>query len=393
LPERRNDRYIILMRNDQAPSTPAGPATVDAETLRGWLDAGKPIKILDVRPLRERSEWSIPGSIHVDAYDALRAHDPHALDAVQLPFDVPIVTVCAAGRTSLLAAEVLQKLGHAVFSLELGMAGWTHAWNTAEVELPSPDVRIIQVRRTGKGCLSYIVAAAGSAVVIDPSVRPEVYLEISSREGWTIAGVIDTHVHADHLSRSLMLARASGATVHLPEQRRVSFKHVTVREGDSVPLGSSGKRLLALHTPGHTGESTCFSLEGAALFTGDTLFLNSVGRPDLEAGLGEAEPRGRQLFRSLRRLLSFPAGTLVLPSHTGSPVAFDRVPILSTLGEVGARIAALGRAEEGFLAWVLTNIPTPPPNHARIIALNEEGSLPEGDLTQLEAGANRCAIA
>ncbi len=389
---RRIDHYIGRVQNEQVPASPAGPSTIDMKTLRDWLDAGKPIRILDVRPAAERSEWSIPGSMHVDAYDALRSHDPHALDAVQLPFDAPIVTVCAAGKTSLLAAEVLRERGHAVFSLELDMAGWTHAWNTAEVTVALPDLRVIQVRRTGKGCLSYIVAAAGSAVVIDPSVQPEVYLETAGREGWTITGIIDTHVHADHLSRSLSLARVTGALVRLPEQRRVSFAHVPVREGDAVPLGSSGRFLTALHTPGHTGESTCFSLEGAALFTGDTLFLNGVGRPDLEGGQAEAEPRGRQLYTSLRRLLSFPPRTLVLPSHTGSPVAFDGIAILATLGEVEARIAALSK-EEGFVAWVLANIPKTPPNHALIISLNETGQIPEGELTRLEAGANRCAIA
>src|SRR5260221_8819652 len=81
--------------------------TISVETLRVWLEEGRPVTILDVRTAAERAEWAIPGSIHVDAYDALKAHDPAALAAVDVPSDVPVVTVCAAGKTSLIAAEHL----------------------------------------------------------------------------------------------------------------------------------------------------------------------------------------------------------------------------------------------------------------------------------------------
>ena len=79
--------------------------TIDVETLRRWLEEGRPVTILDVRPTAERAEWAIPGSLHVDAYDALKAHDPAALADVDVPSDGPVVTVCAAGKTSLIAAE------------------------------------------------------------------------------------------------------------------------------------------------------------------------------------------------------------------------------------------------------------------------------------------------
>ena len=131
--------------------------TVDVGTLRAWLEAGTPVTVLDVRPHAERAQWSIPGSLHVDAYDALRARGPGALDGVTLPPGRPVVTVCAAGRTSLIAAEVLSARGFIVYSLEGGMKSWSGAWNTAELAAGSGGTRIVQVRRTGKGCLSYVV--------------------------------------------------------------------------------------------------------------------------------------------------------------------------------------------------------------------------------------------
>src|SRR5271169_4120578 len=89
--------------------------TVDVETLRRLMDGGAPVTVLDVRHSGERADWSIPGSIHVDAYDALWARDPHALDAAELPEGRTIVTVCGAGRTSLLASSLLRDRGKAAW--------------------------------------------------------------------------------------------------------------------------------------------------------------------------------------------------------------------------------------------------------------------------------------
>src|SRR5579859_5332583 len=130
-------------------------STIDVDTLRIWQQEGKPVTVLDVRPASERAEWAIPGSIHIDAYDALQAHDPHALAHLTLPENIPVVTVCAAGKTSLLAAALLQAQGIQAFFLEGGMKAWILDWNVAEVYLADSIVHVFQVRRTGKSCLWY----------------------------------------------------------------------------------------------------------------------------------------------------------------------------------------------------------------------------------------------
>src|SRR5216684_2879267 len=126
--------------------------TIDVETLRTWLEERRPVTVLDVRPTVERAEWAIPGSIHIDAYDALKAHNPAALAGVDVPSDVPVVAVCAAGKTSLIAAEQLAARGIEALSLEGGMKAWSLAWNIAEVPVASDTVHVFQVRRAGKGC-------------------------------------------------------------------------------------------------------------------------------------------------------------------------------------------------------------------------------------------------
>src|SRR5260370_6772160 len=124
--------------------------TIDVETLRVWLEERRHVTVLDVRPTAEWAEWAIPGSIHIDAYDALKAHDPAALANLDVPSEGPVVTVCAAGKTSLIAASQLWARGVQALSLEGGMKAWSLAWYTAEVPVHASDVRIIQDRRTGE---------------------------------------------------------------------------------------------------------------------------------------------------------------------------------------------------------------------------------------------------
>jgi glyoxylase-like metal-dependent hydrolase (beta-lactamase superfamily II) len=364
--------------------------TVDVETLRTWLEEGRPVTVLDVRPVDERAEWAIPGSLHVNAYDALKAHDPAALANVDVSSDQPVVTVCAAGRTSLIAAEQLTARGVDALSLEGGMKAWSLAWNTAEVPIPESSVQVIQVRRTGKGCLSYLIGAGAEAIVIDASLDPRVYLDLAAQHGWQITRVLETHIHADHLSRSRQLTERSGAMLLLPEQQRVTFPFTAIHDGERVVIETM--QLLALRTPGHTPESTCYLLEGRVLFTGDTLFPTGVGRPDLDASPDEAQARARALYHSLHTLLALPSETLVLAGHTSVPTPFDGLPIMATLREIVEQVSILHATRDDFARILLSRLPAAPPNYGQIVRLNEEGLLPEQPVTELEAGANRCAI-
>jgi len=130
-------------------SNRAGTPTLEVDDLRELLERGDDVTVLDVRPAEERAEWFIPGSVHRDAYQALRAGDPSALADVALAGNAPVVAVCAMGRTSVIAAALLRQRGYRAYSLGGGMKAWSLAWNTAE--LPAPNASLVQVRRTGKG--------------------------------------------------------------------------------------------------------------------------------------------------------------------------------------------------------------------------------------------------
>ena len=367
---------------------------IDVDTLRDWLEACRPVTVVDVRSPAARAEWAIPGSLHVDAAEALRTGQPGPLTEVALPADRPVVTVCNAGNSSEIAADALARRGFDVWSLTGGMKAWTLAWNVADVPLAAGVARVIQVRRTGKGCLSYLIGSHGEAAVVDPSIDAGVYVGLAGAAGWRIRHVIDTHVHADHLSRARALAAASGATLWLPEQRRVQYAFSPLADGAVIAVG--GAALTARRTPGHTDESTTLVLDGAAAFTGDTLFAESVGRPDLKADADGTRRRAVLLHASLRALAALPPGTIILPGHASSPIAFDGQPIAARLGDVTSWLDGWLQSEAAFVDRVVAQLPEPPANYARIVELNEGEVDPVGapgiDPLELEAGANRCAL-
>jgi len=363
---------------------------IGVDALRDLLESGRPVTVLDIRPAQQRKEWHIPGSRHFEGMAVLRKGGSPG-GGLGLPADGTVVAVCAHGNSSLFAVEALRRQGIPALSLQGGMQAWSLAWNLADVEVPGSAAQIVQVRRTGKGCLSYIVASNGQAAVIDASVDADVYLRIAAERGWRITHAIDTHVHADHLSRSRVLAERCGATVCMPEQKRTSYEHHALRDGDSIRVGEI--EIRAIHTPGHTLESTSYMVDERALITGDTLFPAAVGRPDLAANPEQAKQRAHALYATLQKLLALPAETLILAGHTSEPIAFDGAPVCATLAQARAAIAMLGAPEDGFVEILLGRIPATPPNHIQIVQLNEAGQFPGGDPTELEAGANRCAIA
>src|SRR5215212_4592118 len=121
------------------------------------------VTLLDIRKAEDRAEWSIPGSLHIDAYEALKAGEPGALADAAIPMDVPVVTICGAGKVSITAMEQLRARGYDARSLAGGMKAWSLAWNSADVPVLGSAATVIQVRRTGKGCLSYLIGNGAEA--------------------------------------------------------------------------------------------------------------------------------------------------------------------------------------------------------------------------------------
>ena len=361
---------------------------IDAETLRIWLEEGNSVFVLDIRPKEQREEWQIPGSFYLDAYKRLKSGDSSVLDEVSIPKNTKVVAVCAEGRTSQIAASELRKKGIEAYSLEDGMKGWSLAWNTASLSFQ--DFQVIQLRRTGKGCLSYIISSDQEAIVVDASLPVEIYEQLLKKNNLRLKYVIETHLHADHLSRSKQLAERNNAPLYLPVPGKVQFGFQPIDNNTVFQLGKIS--IKTIPTPGHTLESVSFLADEKVLFTGDTLFTNGVGRPDLKSNREESVQKAKLLYQSLQKLFTLSDDIIVLPAHTSHPVDFDKKPIQATLLSIKNNVAMLQSGEAEFINTLLQRIPATPANYLSIVERNVSGDVSGIDPADLEAGANRCAI-
>lgn len=356
---------------------------MSAAELAGRLGSDDEPFLLDVRDPHEVAEWAIPGAVNIPLGEL-------GARAGELPLSREVVTVCASGNRSSQAADALGRAGYHVANLTGGMAAWGAVYDRATVHLD--EVQIVQVRRRGKGCLSYVVGAAGEAVVIDPSLDVAVYLQVAAEHDWRITHVFDTHLHADHLSGARDLAAAIGAALHLNPADAFHFPFEPLHDGDHFALsGGLELSVAAMHTPGHTEGSTVYFVNGRAALTGDTLFVEGVGRPDLAERAAEF---AHNLYRSLReRVLSLGDDVLVLPGHYGeSVVVRPDQPVASTLGELRRNLGPLRMGETEFVAWATERTTSRPPNYVEIVHANVgRPHAPIDLLRRLEVGPNRCS--
>jgi glyoxylase-like metal-dependent hydrolase (beta-lactamase superfamily II) len=358
------------------------------------LVSGDAVAVVDIREAAEFNDWHIHGSTNVPVYDAInRGEQASVTDGLKsLPQNKAIVAVCHAGNTSKIVANVLESMGYDAFSLAGGMHGFSNAWTEAAVPTTDKNTKIIQIRRNGKGCLSYLVGHTGKAAVVDPCVDASVYTAVAEREGLQITHILETHVHADHISRAPALAEKTGALLCIPKNERVQFDYEAIEDGQTLMIGSLKCNVIS--TPGHTAESVCFQFGDHTLLSGDTIFVEAIGRPDLEKGDAGAEEGANMLYDSLHnKVLKIDDGVLVCPGHTSDPIAFDGVPLVAKLGDIKPEIDLLDVNKDQFVQSILENLGQKPPNFQRVLSVNEgRASLGFLDPLELEAGPNRCAV-
>jgi rhodanese-related sulfurtransferase len=183
--------------------------------------------LVDVREPDEVAEWSIVGA-HNYPLGSLNSQ------VAEIPRDKELVVICAKGARALRGAEILAEHGLASRVLDGGMGSWSSTYDHVSGEFAGATV--VQVRRRGKGCLSYVIGAGERAVVIDPSLELHQYFDVANSHGWTITHVLDTHLHADHLSGARELAAAAGAALWLNPADPFRFDFEPLVDGKSIEL-------------------------------------------------------------------------------------------------------------------------------------------------------------
>ncbi len=358
---------------------------IEADVLKSRLEKGEPLYLLDVRAPEEYADWRIDGTVNIPKYE-LEAR------LQEVPKEKEIITICAHGDLSLESTLFMIEKGYKVLSLRGGMAAWNNVYNIVSVPLQlNGNSRVYQMRRLGKGCVSYVVISDGEAVVVDPSTRTELFLELAQENGAKITHVMDTHQHADHVSGAPLLAEATGASLYLNPIEDYQFSDFKpIEDGGSIQVGEI--RIHFIVAPGHTPGSTIFQVGTKALITGDILFVDGVGRPDLH---NQAAAFAEELYSTYQeRLMPLSQEFVVLPGHFGLGVKVDyNQPISATLGELKNQISLFKASKEEFIDYVTSHLPPRPPNVQDIVKINR-GEIPIDLQTaeKLEEGPNRCAV-
>lgn len=352
--------------------------------------------ILDVRNKAAFEDWKIEGKqfayLNIPYFDLIDGVEG-ILD--KLPKDQDILVVCAKEGSSIMVAEMLSKAGLNVAFLKGGMKAWSEHLEPIKVGDLTGGGELYQFVRIGKGCLSYMLISEGEAVIIDPTRMTTIFTAFAKSKQATIKHVLDTHLHADHISGGRILAQETGASYWLPPKDAddVMYPYNSLEDQEIIQIGTTNIEIQALYTPGHTIGSTSFIIDNSYLLTGDILFIDSIGRPDLA---GKAEDWVADLRDSLyKKYQELSKHLIVLPAH------FMIIEELNNDGTVAKTLDDLFQENHGlnvkdestFHKIVTKNLP-PQPNAYQDIRKTNMGKISPDIERQreMEIGPNRCAV-
>ncbi len=352
--------------------------------------------ILDVRNESDFQDWKIEGKnvehLNIPYFELLDGVEG-ILD--KIPADKEVLVVCAKEGSSVLVAEMLAKQGVDVSYLEGGMKAWSEHLEPVKIGNLKNGGEIYQFVRIGKGCLSYMVISRKEAAVIDATRMTGVFIEFAKSKNVNITHVLDTHLHADHISGGREIAGQTNAAYWLPprDASEVTFAYEPLEGGKVITIGNTAIDIHTLYSPGHTIGSTSFIVDEKYLLSGDILFVDSIGRPDL-AGLahdwvGDLRETLYSRYKKLSEELT------VLPAH------FMMIEELNEDGSVSEKLGTLFENNHGlnvendeeFRRLVTENLP-PQPNAYQEIRETNMGKI-KPDLEkqrEMEIGPNRCAV-
>ncbi|MGP4079468.1 MBL fold metallo-hydrolase [Pseudalkalibacillus sp. R45] len=351
--------------------------------------------LLDIRKEEDYEDWSIEGETVRNMnipYNQLK----NGVEDVKnrLPEDQTIYVICAKGISSQDAVEKLEEAGNEKITyVEGGMTAWSEHLEPIEIGKTNKGGTIYQFLRIGKGCLSYLIESNEEVAIVDSNRMIDVYQNFADQKGWKIKAVIDTHLHADHISGSPQLAEQNGASYWFPpkDDEGVQFQYEPLENNHPIKVGDV--TIDPLYSPGHTIGSTSLIVDEQYLLTGDILFVESIGRPDLA---GKADAWVDDLRNTLyERYQKLSMDLTVLPAH------FSQMDEMKEDGSVQENLGSLYEKNnrlnikdaEKFNHMVTDNLPPQPNSHEEIRKTNMGKKDPDQEEEQeMEVGPNRCAV-
>lgn len=268
----------------------------------------QPLTLLDIRSPDIFSQHYIYQSINIPLKKLPKKQN-------SLPKNKDVVIISEKSRRAKTVALALNKNGFQTYILKKGLKGWNSVYDIVKVKPSQPSkLSVFQIKRLGKGCLSYIVVLPDqkSAIIIDPTHHIQTYTDFLKTHKLKAVAVADTHIHSDHVSGGFKLAKKLSIPYLLPQKSEAKLSFLPLET--ILQKFFENTKITILETPGHTKESVCIILDQFFIFTGDTLLLDVIGRPDINE---DVDSNSELLHESIKKkLFTLDEDIFVLPAHT-----------------------------------------------------------------------------
>ena len=371
-----------------------------SDDLFSFLIQKEDVIILDVRNEDDFGQFSVEGPfpfdmVNVPYFDFMEEEDA---SVAKVSYDKPVKVVCAKEGSAQYVGEILMNHGFKdVAFLTGGIKTWGNMLTPKRINPESDDYALYQFIRPAKASCNYGLLYKGEMVNFDPSRNYDFYHSFADSQNVKIVRTFETHLQADYISGSKKIADVTGAEImaNVDDFKDASFQYSGVKDGESYSVGGDGPEIKVLHSPGHTPGSTSYIIDDKYFITGDTVFILSVGRPDLG---GKAEEWSVMLFDTLtNKVQNLDKKLKVLPGHFMDwNEANDSLLFVENLGEVIHRNAGIFKIDtpEIFTQYIMDNMRKSPEIYGEIRKVNVgwlDVDMNEADIMDL--GKNECAAA
>lgn len=368
-----------------------------ADELYDWIVGKEKFVLLDVRNQKDFGRFKVEGPypvemLNVSYFDFMEIEDECI---AQMPAkESKIRIVCAKEGSAKFVAEILEKHGFTdVGYLEGGIKSWGNLL-VPKLLNPGADYEFYQFIRPGKGSCSYGLVYEKEMILFDPSRNVDFYLKFAEEKGCTISKTIETHLQADYIAGSRMIAEETGAMFYANPDDFTGAKidYETLNDGDLISFETGGPLVMVLFSPGHTPGSTMFVIDQRYLISGDIIFIKSIGRPDLG---GKVDEWAVELYKTIGNVKSMDDGITILPGHyidwdeANAELNFARS--LQEVKEINDSIYSIDE-ETNFVDFIKENMRDQPPEYATIRLVNANLEVVDDEKAEvLDLGKNECA--
>lgn len=368
-----------------------------AQDLFEWLVSKESFLLLDVRNEEEFGRFKVEGPYPFETinvpYMEFIEHEEESV--AKVPQGKKLRIVCAKEGSSKYVGEILVNHGYTdVAHMLVGIKAWGNLLAPVRVATGT-DYELYQFRRPGKASCSYGLICGKEMMLFDPAKNITAYQTFADQKGCTITRTFETHRQADYISGSPMLQQTLGTEILAPpaDFQGAAFDYTPVNDGDRFGFSNGGPLVNVLHTPGHTPGSTSYLIDDKFVVSGDTIFIFSMGRPDLG---GMAEAWSKMLFQTMiEKIMSLDESILVLPGHYMDwKEANEDLVFAETLGkikEINASIYGI-TDPNAFYEFIRSNMRPQPEEYAKIREIN--AGLVQVDAEEadnMDLGKNECA--